>query len=106
MEDTPMRSWTHCVVDQYVKEVADFSSQYGSDGSISYVANNVIGKPTLYPDYGDFSAAYCLVMWLLCCVVCRLNTQLHVWIYSIVHCIKRVIIIIFYFTVSKTAAPD
>lgn len=61
MEDTPRRSWTHCVVDQYVKEVTDFSSQYGSDGSISYVANNIIGKPTLYPDYGDFSAAYCLV---------------------------------------------
>lgn len=49
-----------CVVDQYVKEVADFSSQYGSDGSISYVANNVIGKPTLYPEYGDFSSAYCM----------------------------------------------
>ncbi|KAK8742727.1 hypothetical protein OTU49_001644 [Cherax quadricarinatus] len=51
---------TQCVVDQYVKEVADFSSQYGSDGSISYVANNIIGKPTLYPEYGDFSSAYCL----------------------------------------------
>lgn len=61
MEDTSRKSWTHCVVDQYVKEVTDFSSQYGSDGSISYVANNIIGKPTLYPDYGDFSAAYCLV---------------------------------------------
>lgn len=47
-------------MDQYVKEVTDFSSQYGSDGSISYVANNITGKPTLYPDYGDFSAAYCL----------------------------------------------
>ncbi|XP_045114039.1 F-box/LRR-repeat protein 4-like [Portunus trituberculatus] len=60
MEEIPRKSWTHCVVDQYVKEVTDFSSQYGSDGSISYVANNIIGKPTLYPDYGDFSAAYCL----------------------------------------------
>ncbi|KAG0720322.1 F-box/LRR-repeat protein 4 [Chionoecetes opilio] len=60
MEDTSRRGWSHCVVDQYVKEVMDFSSQYGSDGSISYVANNIIGKPTLYPDYGDFSAAYCL----------------------------------------------
>ncbi|KAG7166594.1 F-box/LRR-repeat protein 4-like 5 [Homarus americanus] len=49
-----------CVIDQYVKEVTDFSSQYGSDGSISYVANNIIGKPTLYPEYGDFSSAYCL----------------------------------------------
>ncbi|XP_071548734.1 F-box/LRR-repeat protein 4 [Panulirus ornatus] len=49
-----------CVLDQYVKEVADFSSQYGSDSSISYVANNIIGKPTLYPQYGDFSSAYCL----------------------------------------------
>lgn len=61
MEEIPRKSWTHCVVDQYVKEVTDFSSQYGSDGSISYVAINIIGKPTLYPDYGDFSAAYCLV---------------------------------------------
>nr|XP_045611770.1 F-box/LRR-repeat protein 4-like isoform X1 [Procambarus clarkii]XP_045611771.1 F-box/LRR-repeat protein 4-like isoform X1 [Procambarus clarkii]XP_045611772.1 F-box/LRR-repeat protein 4-like isoform X1 [Procambarus clarkii] len=51
---------TQCVLDQYVKEVGDFSSQYGSDGSISYVANNIIGKPTLYPEYGDFSSAYCL----------------------------------------------
>ncbi|KAK3872697.1 hypothetical protein Pcinc_022245 [Petrolisthes cinctipes] len=50
----------HCVLDQYVREVTDFSSQYGSDGSISYVANNIIGKHTLYPEYGDFSAAYCL----------------------------------------------
>ncbi|XP_063603354.1 F-box/LRR-repeat protein 4-like [Penaeus indicus] len=51
---------SQCVLDQYVKEVSDFSSQYGSDGSISYVANNVIGKPALYPEYGDFSAAYCM----------------------------------------------
>lgn len=49
-----------CVVDQFAKEVEDFSSQYGSDGSISYVANNVVGKPTLYPQYGDFSSAYCM----------------------------------------------
>ncbi|XP_076035228.1 F-box/LRR-repeat protein 4-like [Oratosquilla oratoria] len=47
-----------CVINQFAKDVTDFSSQYGSDGSISYVANNVIGKPCLYPEYGDFSAAY------------------------------------------------
>ncbi|CAL4075693.1 unnamed protein product, partial [Meganyctiphanes norvegica] len=49
-----------CVLDQYVKEVDDFSSQYGSDGSISYVAFNLVGKPSLYPDYGDFSASFCM----------------------------------------------
>ncbi|KAK7083009.1 F-box and leucine-rich repeat protein 4 [Halocaridina rubra] len=49
-----------CVLDQFVKEVENFSSQYGSDGSISYVANNIIGKPNLYPEYGDFSSAYCM----------------------------------------------
>ena len=50
-----------CIIDQFVEEVSDFSSQYGSDGSLSYVASNIVGKPTLYPEYGDFSAAYNMV---------------------------------------------
>ncbi|KAF6209124.1 hypothetical protein GE061_014867 [Apolygus lucorum] len=43
---------------QYVNEVIDFSSQYGSDISISYTAYNITGKPSKYPDYGDFPQAF------------------------------------------------
>lgn len=42
---------------QYVEEVSDFSSQYGSETSISYTASNIAGQPTTYPNYGDFTQA-------------------------------------------------
>ena len=42
-------------VEQFVGEVLDFSSQYGSDASISYTAHNIVGRPTKFPSYGDFS---------------------------------------------------
>ncbi|KAK6618314.1 hypothetical protein RUM44_002766 [Polyplax serrata] len=45
-------------VEQYVSEVLDFSSQYGSDTSISYTAYNLTGKPSKFPDYGDFPQAF------------------------------------------------
>ena len=38
--------YTYYVVEQFVSEVLDFSSQYGSDASISYTAHNIVGKPT------------------------------------------------------------
>lgn len=50
-----------CVIDQFVNKITDFSSQYGNSGSISYVADNLIGGITLYPDYGDFSGSYNMV---------------------------------------------
>lgn len=43
---------------QYVQDVLDFSSQYGSDISISYTAYNILGKPSKFPDYGDFPQTF------------------------------------------------
>jgi len=48
-------------MEQYVHAVTDFSSQYGIDGSISYTAYNLPGKPSKYPDYGDFPQAFVMV---------------------------------------------
>lgn len=47
-------------VNQYASEVLDFSSQYGSDYSISYTALNITGRPSKYPDYGDFPETFAL----------------------------------------------
>ncbi|XP_060861011.1 F-box/LRR-repeat protein 4 [Metopolophium dirhodum] len=43
---------------QFSSEVVDFSSQYGSDISISYTASNVTGRPSKFPNYGDFPQSY------------------------------------------------
>jgi len=48
-------------VDQFVNNVHDFSSQYGNSNSISYIAQNIIGPPSKFPDYGDFPHAYVMV---------------------------------------------
>lgn len=48
-------------VEQFVKEVRDFSSQYGSNISISYTAYNIAGNPSKFPDYGDFPQAFVMV---------------------------------------------
>ncbi|XP_075237564.1 F box and leucine-rich-repeat gene 4 [Lycorma delicatula] len=45
-------------IEQFVQDVVDFSSQYGSDISISYTAYNISGKPSKFPDYGDFPQAF------------------------------------------------
>lgn len=45
-------------VEQYVMNVLGFSSQYGSDVSISYTAYNITGKPSKFPEYGDFPQAF------------------------------------------------
>ncbi|XP_046677806.1 F-box/LRR-repeat protein 4-like [Homalodisca vitripennis] len=45
-------------IEQFVQDVVDFSSQYGSDISISYTAYNIAGKPSKFPDYGDFPQAF------------------------------------------------
>lgn len=42
---------------QYAADVSDFSSQYGSETSISYTASNLAGKCNIYPAYGDFTQA-------------------------------------------------
>ncbi|XP_067648958.1 F-box/LRR-repeat protein 4-like [Haliotis asinina] len=45
------------VIQHYAKDVVDFSSQYGSETSISYTACNLAGKSNIYPGYGDFTQA-------------------------------------------------
>lgn len=46
---------------QFSSEVVDFTSQYGSDISISYTANNITGRPSNFPNYGDFPQSYVMV---------------------------------------------
>lgn len=52
-------------VEQFVKDVVDFSSQYGSNISISYTAYNIAGNPSKFPDYGDFPQAFVMVIFCL-----------------------------------------
>ncbi|XP_036320020.1 F-box/LRR-repeat protein 4-like, partial [Rhagoletis pomonella] len=47
-------------LDQFAQDVADFSSQYGSDYSISYTAPNITGRPRKFPEYGDFPETYAM----------------------------------------------
>lgn len=42
-------------LDQYAKEVLDFSSHYGSEGSMSYTMWNAAGAPSVFPSSGDFT---------------------------------------------------
>lgn len=48
-------------VRQFVKNVLDFSSQYGRENSGSYTVANVRGCPTNFPKYGDFLESCVLV---------------------------------------------
>lgn len=49
------------IIEQFVQEVEEFSSQYGSEISISYTAFNIRGPPSNYPDYGDYPQAFVMV---------------------------------------------
>uniref|UniRef100_A0A5K3FJH8 F-box domain-containing protein n=1 Tax=Mesocestoides corti TaxID=53468 RepID=A0A5K3FJH8_MESCO len=40
-------------VQLYVKEVIECSSQYGADGRTAFVAENISGPPTIYPNFED-----------------------------------------------------
>ena len=51
MGEGQRQDYTYYVVEQFVSEVLDFSSQYGSDASISYTAHNIVGKPTRLDNY-------------------------------------------------------
>ncbi|KAJ8411510.1 hypothetical protein AAFF_G00163180 [Aldrovandia affinis] len=42
-------------VEQYAKEVLDFSSHYGSENSMSYTMWNLAGVPNVFPSSGDFT---------------------------------------------------
>ncbi|CAH1788414.1 unnamed protein product, partial [Owenia fusiformis] len=47
-------------VEIFSKEVTDFSSQYGTEKSITYAATNLAGPSSIYPNYGDFTQAFVL----------------------------------------------
>ncbi|XP_072949075.1 F-box/LRR-repeat protein 4 [Epargyreus clarus] len=46
------------IIEQFVQNVEDFSSQYGSEISASYTACNLRGPPSNFPDYGDYPQAF------------------------------------------------
>lgn len=45
------------LISRFSKEVTDFSSQYGSETSISYTVSNLAGRSNIFPAYGDFTQA-------------------------------------------------
>lgn len=49
------------LITQFVQRVLEFSSQYGSDSSISYTACNITGRPSKFPNYGDFPETFAMV---------------------------------------------
>lgn len=51
------------IIDQYANNVTDYSSQYGGDNRISYTAFNLTGRPSKFPDYGDFPETYAMVIY-------------------------------------------
>nr|XP_971231.2 PREDICTED: F-box/LRR-repeat protein 4 [Tribolium castaneum] len=50
-----MNSW-----EQYAEKVINFTSRYNISFSISYAPDNLVGKYTKYPSYGDFPETYSL----------------------------------------------
>ncbi|XP_059050959.1 F-box/LRR-repeat protein 4 [Achroia grisella] len=46
------------IIEQFVQDVDDFSSQYGSEISVSYTAFNLRGPPSNFPDYGDYPQSF------------------------------------------------
>ncbi|XP_045447998.1 F-box/LRR-repeat protein 4 [Melitaea cinxia] len=58
-EDTIMEDYKDTqIIEQFVQNVEDFSSQYGSEISVSYTAFNLRGPPSNFPDYGDYPQAF------------------------------------------------
>lgn len=53
------------LIEQFVQSVDDFSSQYGSEISVSYTAFNLRGPPSNFPDYGDYPQAFVMVSQIL-----------------------------------------
>ncbi|KAG5666354.1 hypothetical protein PVAND_014388 [Polypedilum vanderplanki] len=48
------------IISQYAQDLLDYSSCYGSHGSLSYSAVNICGRPCKYPSYGDFAECFSL----------------------------------------------
>ncbi|CAI8016710.1 F-box/LRR-repeat protein 4 [Geodia barretti] len=57
---TPLIGGMASKVSQFVKEVVNFSSQYGTHGSRSYTAANLAGGFNIYDGYGDRTEAFVL----------------------------------------------
>lgn len=64
-ETTTEKKESIVFIEQFVKDVCDFSSQYGSNISISYTAYNIAGNPSKFPDYGDFPQAFVMVCFMI-----------------------------------------
>ena len=60
-------------VTQFAEKVVNFSSQYGTEGSNSYVAANLAGNLRVYHKYGDFVEAFVLV----CCLILYTGRRHH-----------------------------
>ncbi|TSN21146.1 F-box/LRR-repeat protein 4 [Bagarius yarrelli] len=51
----PVTTNAEAELEQYAKEVLDFSSHYGGEGSMSYTMWNAAGAPSVFPSSGDFT---------------------------------------------------
>lgn len=71
-------------IEQFVKDVCDFSSQYGSNISISYTAYNIAGNPSKFPDYGDFPQAFVMVCFMILLFIFALLTIMQLFCYFII----------------------
>ncbi|XP_018329735.1 F-box/LRR-repeat protein 4 isoform X2 [Agrilus planipennis] len=47
-------------LEQFAESILGYTSKYNSNMSISYAPENLIGKPSKFPDYGDFPETYML----------------------------------------------
>lgn len=48
-------------LEQYVNKVIDYTQRYNVSSSMYYAPSNLIGKPQIYPAFGDSPEAYSLV---------------------------------------------
>ena len=64
---------------QWPDDVIEFSSQYGSEGSLSYCVKNLSQGAQTYPNYGDFTEAavwvrlYCMCVYISLHAISRLG---------------------------------
>lgn len=48
-------------IEQFVFCVLEYTAKYNCNRSVSYAPENLIGKPSQYPNYGDFINTYMVV---------------------------------------------
>ena len=60
-EDKPVGD-KFLVVELYAERVLDVSDQYGSYDSFSYSATNCLGKPSIFPSYGQSTVQIGLIL--------------------------------------------